>query len=140
MTEDYEYFENKRPERTYVSRSFPSFLSDEDRKLRIISKVFDEPELHECAVNQKGEMVLYITPGERQEVKAIFYEDTRKIQSLTIQRFTRQTGKPHKKTHFTFSGNSLEKIYSLLRIIKHLNLEPGEKARLDDELIDELNI
>ena len=85
MPEDYEYFENKRPERTYVSKAFPSFLSDENRKLRIISKVFDEPELHEC-VDQKGEMVLHITPGERQEVKAIFYEDTREIQSLTIQR------------------------------------------------------
>ena len=140
MTENYEYFENKRSERTYVSKAFPSFSpvpSEESRNLRIISKVFDEPELHEC-VEQKGEMVLHTTLGERQEVKAIFYEDTREVQSLTIQRFTRQTGKPHKRTHFTFSGKSLEKIYNLLRIIKHLNLEDGEKARLDDELIDEL--
>jgi len=139
MVEDHEYFENKRPDRIYISRSFPSFSSEDDKRLRYISKVFDEQELHEF-IDNKGEIVLRVTPGERQEVKAIFYEDSREVQSLTFQRFTRRTNKPHKKTHFTFSGNSLEKIYKLLRVIKYLPLEQEEKVRLDDELLDVLLI
>jgi len=139
MTEEHEYFNNKLPERTYVSKAFPSFLSGDNRKLRFISRVFDESELHEF-VEQKGEIVLYVTPAERQEVKAMFYEDSREINCLTIQRFTRRTGKPHKKTSFTFSGESLEKIYKLLRVIKCLPLEKEEKDWLDDELLNELLI
>jgi len=137
MPEDHEFFENKVPDRVYITRSFPSFSSEDDEQLRFISKVFDEQELHEF-INNKGEIVLRVTPGERQEVRAMFYEDSREIKSLTFQRFTRRTNKPHKKTHFTFSGDSLEKIYKLLRIIKYLRLDQEEKVRLDDELLDGL--
>lgn len=137
MTEEHEYFNNKRPDLTHLSKAFPSFLSGDNRKLRFISRVFDEPELHEF-VEQKGEIVLYVTPAERQEVKAMFYEDTREIKHLTIQRFTRRTGKPHKKTHFTFYGESLEKIYKLLRVIECLTIEKEGKDWLDDELLNEL--
>ena len=139
MTEEHEYFYNKLPDRIYVSRAFTPYLSDDDRKLRFISRVDDESESHEF-VKKKEEIVLYVTPKKRQEVKAIFYEDTREVKYLTIQRFTRRTGKPHKKTHFTFSGKSIDKLYSLLRVIKNLPLENEEKVRLDDELLDELNI
>ena len=139
MPEDHEFFENKHPDRIYITRSFPSFSSEDDEQLRFISKVFDEQELHEF-IDNKGEIVLRVTPGERQEVRAMFYEDSREIKSLTFQRFTKRTNKPHKETHFTFSGDSLEKIYKLLRVIKYLRLEQEEKVRLDDELLDELLI
>lgn len=139
MTEDHEYFENKRPERTYLSGAFTSFFDEGGRKLRIISKVFDEQEWHEF-VDKKGEMVLYKTRAGRQEVKAVFYEDSRDVQYLTIQRFTRQTDKPHRRTHFTFSGEALKRIYNILRVIRFLPLENEEKSRLDDELLDDLLI
>jgi len=139
MPDEYDYYINKLPDRTYISRSFPesSFDSDDERKLRIISKVFDEEELHEFVL-KRDEMVLYVTPAARQEVKAVFYEDSRKVKSLTIQRFSRVTGKPFKKTHFTFSGESLEKLYKFLRAIKYISLDKDEKVRLDDEILDDL--
>lgn len=136
MSEDIEYFKNKHPERTYISKAFSSFASD-NRKLRYISKVFDEPELHEY-IEEKNEVVLHVTPGERQEVKALFYEDSREIKRLTIQRFSHQTDKPYKQTSFTFSGESIGKIFNLLRMIRHIPLENDRKSRLDNELIDEL--
>jgi len=139
MPEDYEFSENKRPDKTYITKAFTRSFSDDDRKLRFISKVFDEPELHEF-VSVKGEVILRVTPAERQEVKAIFYEDSRNIESLTIQRFSRRTNKPYKKTHFTFSRDALDKIYKLLRVIKYLHLEQQEKARFDDDLLDDLLI
>ena len=90
MTEEIEYFENKRPDRIYISKSFPA--SDQDpTRLRIVSKVFDPSATHELA-KIKDEIILRIADGERQEVKAVFYEDSRHIENLTIQRFTRETG------------------------------------------------
>ena len=140
MPEDYEFCENKLPDRTYISKSFTSNNPEEDRPLRFISKVFDEDELHEF-IESKGELVLHVTPKERQEVRAVFYDDSsREVKCLTIQRFTKQTNKPHKKTQFTFSGESLDKIYKLLKVIKYLRLEHDGKDRLDDDLLDELLI
>jgi len=139
MVTEFEYYSNKKPDHTYLSKSFTSSYSKDERKLRFISRVIDDQELHEF-VKIKGELIIRTTPSERQEIKALFYEDTREIKNLTIQRFTKRTGNPHKKTHFTFSGNSIDKLYTLIRIIKNLSLESGEKDRLDDELLDELII
>ena len=139
MPEEYDYYINKRPDRIYISRAFSgsAYSFEEGRKLRIISKVFDEDELYEFATIKK-ELVLRVTPAKREEVKAVFYEDSRKIQRLTIQRFSRKTGKPYKRTHFTFSSESLDKLYRLLRIIKVVDLEDDEKIRLDDEILDDI--
>ncbi len=139
MPDEYDYYINKRPDRIYISKGFSesAYPFEEGRKLRIISKVFDEDELYEFAIIKK-ELVLRVTPAEREEVKAVFYEDSRKIQRLTIQRFTRKTGNPHKRTHFTFSGESLDKLYRLLRIIKVIDLEGDEKIRLEDDILDDI--
>ena len=140
MPEDIDYFEGKRPERIYISRPFEVDVPIEGapgRKARILSKVFDSPQLHEF-VHVKDQVVLRVTPGQRQEVKATFYEDTRQIRSVTIQRFTRRDGKPHKRTQFTFSGNELDKLYKLLRVAHFVDLPPEEKARLDDDVLEDL--
>ena len=59
--------------------------------MRYLSKVFDSTESHKF-VNVEEELVLRVTPGGRQEVKIIFYEDTREIECITIQRFERKDG------------------------------------------------
>jgi len=43
MSEDYEYHQNKNPEKTYVSKSL-SFSNQPDRRFRIASKVIDSAE------------------------------------------------------------------------------------------------
>lgn len=140
MTEEIEYFENKRPDRIYISRSIdPGTPVDPEttvnRKKRILSKVFDPREAHEF-VKVRDQVVIRVTRGQRQEVKIIFYEDTRDIQTITIQRFDRENGKPHKHS-FSFSGPEIEKIYNLLRSVKYLELEGAEKVRLDDSIFNE---
>lgn len=85
----------------------------------------------------KGELVLRVTDGMRDEVKAIIYEDDREIQSLTIQRFTRTTGRPH-KTSFSFHGDEIKKLYRWIRAISVIPLPEGTKDRLDDDILDEL--
>lgn len=139
--DEYDYFSRKSPERIYISKAFDSMIPcepSECKKMRYISKVFDSQELHQF-IEIKREIVLRVTSQQRQEVRVLFYEDPRKIEGLTIQRFTRETGKPH-KVFFTFSGEEINKLYNLLRFIKYLRLESEEKGRLDDHILDDLLI
>jgi len=139
MTGEYEYFRNKRTDKIYLSSSFPdvsSFDEKGQRKMRILSKVFDSDESHHVA-RIKKEDVIKITEGERQEVRATFYEDNRDIQGLIIQKFTKKDGNPH-KISFSFAREEIEKIYNILRHIKYIDISSsGEKERLDDYVIDE---
>lgn len=135
MTEEIEYFENKRPDRTYISKGFLS--RDGTRRQRFISKVFDHDKHHEIA-EIKDELIIRITEGQRDEVKAVFYEDDRGIASLVIQRFVRKTGRPYQKVSFSFHGEELQKLYRLIRSIAIVPLNDENKARLDDEVIDEI--
>jgi hypothetical protein len=105
--------------------------------MRYISKVFDSESVQFAQV--KGEVVLRVTPQQRQEVKALFYETPRDIVGLTIQRFTKKTGKPH-KVHFTFRGEEIDKLYNLLRFIKYVRLENEGKEKLDDHILEDLLI
>lgn len=135
---DYEFFNNKRSDRTYVSRAFrqSGFIEPQDqRDLRIVSKVLDSEERPQFA-KLKGEMVLRVTPSGKQEVKIVFYQDTREVKSITIQRFQVKSGAPH-KTAFTLFGEEIEKLYNLLGLIKYLDLESSDKVRLDDGVIND---
>ncbi len=138
MTDEMDYFEGKRPDRTYISKAFPepeSLEPEKQRKLRILSKVMDQADQHEF-VTIKKEVVLRVTPGERQEVKVSFYEDNRNIKSITIQRFTRKDGKPHKSS-FSFYGDEIEKLFNVLRLVKYIDLRSKEKERFDDRVVNE---
>jgi hypothetical protein len=99
--------------------------------------VFDSQQSNEF-VRVKDEVVLRVTPGQRQEVKATFYEDSRQIMYLTIQRYTRRDGKPHKRTQFTFSGGEIDRLYKLLRAVRFVSLAPQDKVRLDDDVLEDL--
>ncbi len=135
MTENIEYFENKRADRTYISKAFRKG-KDDLRKVRIISKVFD-PARTEQFAKIKEELVLRLTEGQRQEVKAVFYEDDRSIDSLTIQRYTRKSGNPH-KTSFTFKADEIRKLYQLIRLITCVDLDSQDKERLDDDILEDI--
>src|SRR5260370_10642107 len=73
----------KRPGKTYVSRSIPV---QGERRIRIASKVIDSAESHQHAI-ERGEVVLRVTQGGRQEFDAKFYEYDRGIFVLTMQRY-----------------------------------------------------
>jgi len=62
MTEDYEYHQNKKPDKTYISKSL-SFRSQGDRKIRIASKVLDSLETHSFVL-ENGEHVIRVTEGD----------------------------------------------------------------------------
>ena len=142
---DMEYFKKKRTDRVYLSRSLDEkfFLKDENgnlkemtRPFRIVSKVIDNVEGHKFIKDGK-EISLRITPGGRQEIKAKFYEDTRGISTLTIQKYTSETGAPH-NTYFTFQGKEIAVLFNFIRNIALLPTDKKESAKFDDKFLEDI--
>jgi Domain of unknown function (DUF4263) len=145
MTDDYEYFKNKRVDRVYLSKSLSGkqYKKDEtgdvkeiERPFRIVSKVLDCAESHQFFKDGK-EVSLRITRGQRQQIKATFYEDTREISTLQIQKYTVESGDPL-KTHFTFLGSEISILFNFLRHIELLPLADKGAAKLDDKFVEDI--
>lgn len=145
MTDDHEYFSKKRTDRVYLSKSLEnkSFRENDEgeieeitRPFRIVSKVIDCEESHKFIKDGK-QVSLRITPGERQEIKAKFYEDTRDVFTLQIQKYTVKTGIPH-NTYFTFTGSEISTLYNFIRNIPVFPLKTKARSKLDDRFVDEI--
>lgn len=142
--EDYEFHKNKLPSKTYVSRSItstddPTQLQTEPvpgRKFRIASKVFDTPESH-AFIEEGNEHLIRITEGGREEVIAKFYEDTRGIFTLTIQRFSHSNGKPHKGS-FSFQGEEIQRFLRFVANLPLLQLPTSARLNVTDEQLAKL--
>jgi hypothetical protein len=138
MTDEIEYFENKRPNKTYISKRItPTSLDGrEGRPIRIASKVFDSKEAH-AFVQEHGQVILRVTPGQREEVKARFFEDDRGLFGLVIQRFTRSRGKPLSLS-FSFYGDELTRLLKFLGNLRDIHFPDGEKVNVTDEELQRL--
>jgi len=140
--DEYEYFKNKRDDKVYLSKRLYQTIYDVDDKavpikqpVRIVSKIINSQEGHEF-IKDGAEVSLRITSGGKQEIKAKFYEDTRGIFTLTIQKYTIETGAPH-KAYFTFTGDELTKLFNILKCIKKLPIHyDGNIQYYDDELLE----
>ncbi|MHB1331168.1 MAG: Shedu immune nuclease family protein [Sulfuriferula sp.] len=145
MTDDYEYFKNKRTDRVYLSKSVSQKqykkndngeIEEFERPFRIVSKVIDCAESHQFFKDGK-QVSLRITDGERQEIKAKFYEDTRGVSTLQIQKYTVESGAPH-GTCFTFIGNEISVLFNFLRNIELLPIVDEQSAKLDDKFVESI--
>lgn len=145
MSDEYEYFRNKRPNRVYLSRSLSrkQYRRTDDgeveefvRPFRVVSKVVDCAESHQFFKDGK-QVSLRITGGARQEIVAKFYEDTRGVFTLQIQRYTVESGTPH-NTYFTFINEEISTLYNFLRNIDVFPLSDEQGAKLDDKFVSSL--
>ena len=142
--EDYDFHKNKKPAKTYVSRSIlPEDRPDQihahptaGRRFRIASKVIDTPESHAFAV-QHGEHIIRVTDGGREEVIAKFYEDDRGIFTLTIQRFSLKDGKPHKGS-FSFQGDEIALFLAFVGNLRLIQFPDEERLNVTDEQLKKL--
>src|SRR4051812_17418760 len=132
--DDRAYHFGKRPDRTYVSKGFTTLLPGQ--RLRIASKVIESQEgVAFATVNDT--LALRMTPAGRQEIKATFLEDSRKITVLTLQRFNSSSG-PSDRTHFSFVGSEIDALLRFILSVKTINLEDGRKVRVSDQELAEI--
>ncbi|MEQ1814082.1 MAG: Shedu immune nuclease family protein [Candidatus Nitrotoga sp.] len=143
--DDYEYFKHKRTDRVYLSKlmSQKLYRKNEEgeveefvRPFRIVSKVIDCTESHQFFKDGK-QVSLRITNGQRQEIIAKFYEDTRGILTLQIQKYTIDSGAPH-GTYFTFVGDEIAVLYNFISNIELLPIADEHSAKLDDKFVENI--
>lgn len=127
--DEHEYHFNKKSDKTYISKSL-SFKSQNNRRIRIASKVMDSAE-ERSFVMEHGELVIRVTDGGRQEIVAKFYEDNRGIFTLTIQRFTTGTGEPH-KTHFSFVDDEIRELLTFVSNLQLVDLSDPRSINIQD--------
>jgi hypothetical protein len=141
MSEEYDYFTRRLPSRTYVSKRFPDNTVNGNigRPMRIANKVFDSDK-SVALVKEGRQTVVYISPGERQQIKATFYEDDRQISRLSIQKFNTRSGLPAfpAEVHFTFGPEEVATLLNFLRNIQKIPLVDENKFILADNELDKL--
>lgn len=126
--DDRAYHLNKRPDRTYVSKSFKDRLMKE--KMRIASKVIDSEE-GIAFVQQQDEITLRTTAKGRQEIKAAFFENDRRITTLTIQKFNAVSG-PSDRQHFSFIGKEITTLIEFLFGVNRLSFADDQKFHISE--------
>lgn len=146
QNKEHEIFLNKRPDKIYVSKQIEdkTFVqTDKDvveekiRPLRIASVVLDSPESHHFIKSGK-EIILRVTGKQRQEIKAKFYEDTRGIQVLQIQRYSVKDGTPH-NISFSFIGDEIVDLYNFINSISIIELKDSNSQKISYEELKKLS-
>lgn len=136
IEDEYNFHTNKKPGKTYISKRISRFLTGD--RIRFASKVFDGHDL-ECFAKIKTEQVIRITESAKQEIVAIFYEDSRNIESLIIQRFTLENGMAH-KNYFSFKGEEIDVLKKFIDAIELISLESKDKINISDNDLSRLII
>ncbi len=126
------YIENKKENKTYISSSFESkdFLTEEKTNKRYVSKVFSMKDFIEF-IRNKDTVLLYKTPTQKTEIKALIDEDTKEV-SFILQRFTSDTYSPHKKHTFNFGLNQLKRINDFVESLPYIDFLKKDKFSLED--------
>jgi hypothetical protein len=121
--DSFAYFQNKRSDRGYLSKRF----TQGGVAMRFLSQVVDSSE-HVSIGNIAGESVLHVSPGERQEIKALFCEVDRRFRKLIIQKYNRETGKPLKQS-FSFDQAEIEVLREVLDFAETISLDDESGKR-----------
>ena len=120
---------NKRPDRTYVSPSFPT--KSPDGPERIASKVFDSTCDFAFDV-EKDKVVLRESSGGRQVVEVRFFEAGRGISGITIQKYTTASGRSHPSASLAFWGEQIPRLIEFLLHIKRVRFPNSGKVNIAD--------
>lgn len=123
-------YKNPKAGKTYISPQLGNF-SNPDRKVRIATKLIDQPETYAFA-SIKDELVLRFKEGAKTCITAKFFEDDRKISVLNIQGYTIATDKPHNAS-FSFVGDEIGKLIEFLNHVQTMPLTSLGSQKITDE-------
>ena len=128
-------YENPLPGKTYISPALSSF-SDPARKVRIATKLFEQPSTYAYA-QEKGELVLRHKDGAKSTITAKFFEDDRGLFVLSLQGYTIATSKP-RNASFSFIGDEIGKLVEFLNHIQAMPLKTNGSIVVPDEQLRRL--
>jgi len=134
------YFAYRRPlGRIAVSRRFPFLGFDNDKQLagtasRFAYTVFEDDIDTEFASEDGWELVVRETPT-RQQLKVLFFEDSRRVIQIAFQRFREQ--RQIARESFTLRGEEAEQLIAFFDLLRDRGLilgDDGDGVRFTREL------
>jgi hypothetical protein len=136
VSTDADYIYGGKTTRVYLSKEFPAAGAGANRPARFISRIFESGERDGLA-EVKGEIVLRVTHAGRQQVKALFYVDDRKVDHLLLQRFTANRESPQRATYFSLRGGEIKKLVGLLNLIEGGRFDGQDKCRIEESDLEQ---
>jgi hypothetical protein len=132
MEEEVDFIKNKATDKVYVSKRIEHTMQNHDIiPLRYVSKVINSEKIL-GEVKERGIIQLRITDKGKQEILAKVLEINNGIYCLTLQRYSRATGSPH-KINFSFIGEEIKQLKDFLDSIVLLQFPDDKKARIEEE-------
>lgn len=129
------FIDGKDPKKIYISKrinhkaTHPETGEEINIPLRYVSKVINSEKIL-GEVKEKGVLQLRITDSGKQEILAKVLEVNNKIYVLTLQRYTKESGSPH-KIHFSFVGNEILELRDFIDSIILLNFPDEHKTKVE---------
>jgi len=129
------FIEGKDSKKIYISKRInhkatrPDTGEEINIPLRYVSKVINSEKIL-GEVKEKSVLQLRITDSGKQEILAKVLEMNNKIYVLTLQRYTTETGSPH-KIHFSFVGNEILELKNFIDSIILLNFPDEHKTKVE---------
>lgn len=129
------YIDGKDPKKIYISKRINHTSTNPETgeeirvPLRYVSKVINSDKIL-GEVKEKGVVKLRITDSGKQEVLAKVLEVNNKVYVLTLQRYTTETGSPH-KVHFSFVGKEILELKDFLDSIILLSFPDEHKTKIE---------
>jgi hypothetical protein len=133
--EETKFINNKDPEKIYISKrinhktTHPDTNEEINIPLRYVSKVINSEKIL-GEVKENDVVQLRITGSGKQEILAKVLEMSNKIYVLTLQRYTTETGAPH-KIHFSFVKNEILELKNFIDSIILLNFPDEHKTKVE---------
>lgn len=130
-SDEHEIFRRSRNDKTYVGPVFSNF---EGLRIRIGNKYIDA-ETGYAFATVKDEVVLRETPAGRFQIKAVFLDDDRSFQTVTIQKFS-SSGTA--REHFTFRPSEIATLLAFLSNLKRIHFPDEGKVNVTDAQLEEI--
>lgn len=129
------YFSYSKPfifTRTYDEIGEPTGVAEYGR---YAYQVLD-PDDHVSISRGQGNETIIRETGTRQQIKAIFLQESRSVQRLMLQRFNK-SGKALRDS-FSLSNEEVEILRNFLHLVETVELEPGDGSRVDQATMTSL--
>ncbi len=134
---EYMYFQKLEKDTLSISPRFINKHIIDDREIekhtRAVSMKFGDSADHKMIKRFQTkdgiEIDLRTTDNKEQEIKAYFYEDTRGIKTLTVQRWMTKTGNAHKESMVLW-GKQLDLLLKFVESLKGVPLNGAGKVKI----------
>lgn len=138
LKNSFDSYENPVDGKTYISPPIINQYGDVNKEIRIVTRGIDSEETVKL-IKEKKEILLRRTGSGKYIITAKVFSDDNSIFVLNIQKYTAETGNPH-KLGFAFMGDEITKLYSFIKDVQSMRFNSDRYQRISDDEIEHLDL